>query len=733
MEKIYILFNLILILLSIKITLEDICPDNKINIAALGKCETIEDLLFNESLPLKTENLLYLASTDERRIEKKGFKLDILKLNDSKLHSHNMRKSKLYIPNSCIEEMEKHELIKLDRSKGIVILVSDSNNLNINNIPNNYFIIRHNSADSQIKLINSKSFDFSFCNKEPILLEDEIKLEELKYNSTNDNDSINLDKVLYGRKYGIDLFDPYSNFFNDICFKFTSENNSDVTLESRVEDYYQNITFCDEKESSHYLGYNYSENKNTITYRCAFGFYKNENEKSSYLDLIDSEIKTYVSVSNLKVITCYKNFLNLRDLIKNYGGAICILVLIIQFICFLLFCFLGIKSIKKQLEDLFTLGNEIIRRQSVLKENNLTIEKENDSKDNFNNFSQEKIPKFKNKEKPVSNPPKKNDSSENKDNEIQKVNSEEENKINRQETSGNIKEETKNDNNNEENKLANERKVTTEDKDFRNKVFGNNLSSSVIKKSKVPFDKATNIDIDMKSESSQLYDYESDELNELPFDKALKKDKRNFCVYYCNILVVSHIILNVFFRQSDYNLFVVKLGLLFMTFPINLTFNSFFFTNEKIKLNYVKSIEDISTFWSNISNTVYSSILSSTFLIILKFISLTHNSIRSLRKIKNVKEAKEKSVCLLKCIKLRIFIYYILSFAFLIIFGFYVLCFCAIFENTQLILVKSTFTSWLISLIYPFIICFITSFFRSISFACESKCLYLVKQLLQML
>ena len=731
MEKFYNTLTLILILHSIKITLEDICPDNKINIAALIKCETIEDVLLNESLPLKTENLLYLASNDERRIDKNGYLLEIFKLNDTKLLSHDMKKSKLYIPNSCLEAMKNHELIKLDRNKGIVILVSDSNNLNINNIPDNYFIIRHNSGNAQIKYINSKNFDFSFCNKEPILLEEKININTLKYNSTNDTDSVNIKKILYGRKYGIDLFDPYSDFFNDICFKFTSEKGSDVTLESRVEDYYQNITLCDEKENSHYLGYNYSEDNDIITYRCAFGFYKSENEKSSNLDLIDSEIKTYVSVSNLKVITCYKKFLNLKDLIKNYGGSICILVIIIQFICFLLFCFLGIKYIKKQLEDLFTLGNEIIRRKSLLTENHLTIE--NDSKDHFNNFIQEKSPKLQNQEKPVSNPPKNKEISENKDNEIQKENSIEANKINRQETSGDIKVEIKEENNNEEKKATNERKDIIEDKDFRNKVLDNKLSSSVIKKSKGQFDKETNIDLDMKSESSQLYDYEIDELNELPFDKALKKDKRNFCVYYCNILAVSHIILNLFFRQSDYNLFVVKLGLLFMTFPINLTFNSFFFTNEKIKINYVKSVEDISTFWSNISNTVYSSILSSTFLIILKFISLTHNSIRALRKIKNVELAKKKSVCLLRCIKLRIFIYYILSFAFLIIFGFYVLCFCAIFENTQLILVRSTFTSWLISLLYPFIICFITSLFRSLSFTCESKCLYIVKQLLQML
>ena len=69
----------------------------------------------------------------------------------------------------------------------------------------------------------------------------------------------------------------------------------------------------------------------------------------------------------------------------------------------------------------------------------------------------------------------------------------------------------------------------------------------------------------------QLFDYDDDELNELSLEKVLKYDNRSFCRYYGSILLFSHIILNVFFRHNDYNLFTVKLGLLFMTFPINLT------------------------------------------------------------------------------------------------------------------------------------------------------------------
>ena len=745
MKTFFNYINIFLLINFLSLTSEEICPKDQISITALGKCESIESFLLNESLSLKTENLLYLASNNDRKIEKDGYKLEIFKLNDPKLQSHNKRKSKIYIPNSCMERMSNHEKIKLDKDKGIIILVSDYNKLNRNNIPNNYFIIRHNSDNTEMKYINSQNFDFSFCNKDPILFEDEININNLLYipnDNNTSNEKVDINTVLSVRKFGIDLFDPYSDFFNDICFKFTSEKGSDVTLESRVEDYYQNITFCNETENAHYLSYNYSENTKSITFRCAFGFYKDANDKSNYLDIIDTELKTFASVSNFKVITCYKEFLSLKAIIRNYGGMICIIVLFIQIICFLLFCFLGLKSIRKQLEDLFNLGNEIIRRQSLLNNANLNYEKEEENSsrtglDNIKNTQKEKPP-FESQAKNNAHPPKKKESSVSGENTDDVIKIEKDNSKSNE--AKNIEKSIQQENKKEKKEEINKSNISNKEKkeeivnDNLNKklLVENKLSASIIRKEKVKeADKATNIDI--KSENSQLYEYENDELNEQPFDKAIKNDKRGFCNYYCNILVISHIVLNVFFRHSDYNLFVVKLGLLFMTFPINLTFNILFFTNKAMKLNYIKSMEDISMFWNNIANSVYSSILSSIFLIILKLVCLTHNSVRALRKIKNVNLAKKKSVCVLRCIKIRLMLYYLLSFVFLAGFGFYVLCFCSVFENTQNVLIKSTFTSWVISLVYPFGICFITSIFRSLALKCKSKCLYAIKQLLQWL
>ena len=736
MTNFSLIINIILLLYFIINTKEDPCAEGEIGISPLGKCIKIKDILEGTNLSIKTENLFYLAANNEGKINKNNYKMEIYKLNDTKLQSHNMRKSKLYIPKSCMEKMNRNPELLLDKDKGIIIIVQDFNKLNSNNISDEYFIILHNSGNSQTKYINSKTFDFSFCSANPILFENEILLGNLKY-ANDDIKKIDIDKIIYGRKLGIDLFNPYSDFLNDICFKFTSEKGTDVTLESRVEDYYQNITFCDDKENSHYISYNYSDSKQTITYRCAFGYYKNGEDKSSYLDVIDNELKSLVHVSNLKVITCYKQFLNLRDIIKNYGGMICIIVLIIQIVCFLIYCFVGINPIKEKVNNLFTLGKAIVRRLSMLGVHlnighEISYDKSNDNdiaqpKKKFNlwgqikKLKQRKLLQQKNQSKEHlnlnhANPPK-----------LYLSNSGNEDKNQNEEVKINIMD-------------VNEQNEDNKDELFINNTDKNGINSqseitklSRFKNSpKLNGENKENND-DKKSENSQIYDYEADELNELSLDKAIKYDKRNFCKYYWNILFTSHIILNVFFRHNDYNLFTVKLGLLLMTFPINLTMNIFFFTSKNIKLTYIRSMDDISSFWTNIANSIYSSILANAILIILKFISLTHNSVRALRKIADINSAEAKSECILKCIKIRIVLYYILSFIFLIVFGFYVLSFCAIFENTQIRLIKSTFSSWIISLIYPFIICFITSIVRSFALMCKSKILYTVKKIMQFL
>ena len=237
-----------------------------------------------------------------------------------------------------------------------------------------------------------------------------------------------------------------------------------------------------------------------------------------------------------------------------------------------------------------------------------------------------------------------------------------------------------------------------------------------------------------KSRITQIFKLTDEDKNELNFKRAVKYDKRNFCQYYWTILQIGHIIINVFMRcDDDYNLFSVKLGLLFMLFPINLTFNIFFFTSKNIKATYINDLNEITLFAKNLLHTFASSIFSSIILILLKMLCLTHSSLRSLKKMHDVDEAKKKEIWIMRCIKIRINLYYVLCFIFLLVFGYYIACFCVIFENTQYDLIKSMFTSWALSLIYPFLIYLVTSIFRMIGVKGKKRCAYKINQILQML
>ena len=85
----------------------------------------------------------------------------------------------------------------------------------------------------------------------------------------------------------------------------------------------------------------------------------------------------------------------------------------------------------------------------------------------------------------------------------------------------------------------------------------------------------------------------------------------------------------------------------------------------------------------------------------------------------------------LKQIKLKFICFFIFNIIFLLITWYYVSCFCAVYKNTQVYLIKNTAISYSISLIYPFIISFIPCFFRIFAFKGSGICLYKISQIIQ--
>ena len=105
--------------------------------------------------------------------------------------------------------------------------------------------------------------------------------------------------------------------------------------------------------------------------------------------------------------------------------------------------------------------------------------------------------------------------------------------------------------------------------------------------------------------------------------------------------------------------------------------------------------------------------------------------------IKNVKSRKNldsKVNKTLKCIKIKLALFFIITFLLLLFFTFYITCFCGVYINTQVHLIKDSLVSFLLSLIYPFGIFFLPCMFRKLSLSDKNKdreCIYKLSQFVQ--
>ena len=76
------------------------------------------------------------------------------------------------------------------------------------------------------------------------------------------------------------------------------------------------------------------------------------------------------------------------------------------------------------------------------------------------------------------------------------------------------------------------------------------------------------------------------------------------------------------------------------------------------------------------------------------------------------KNLKYKKIATLKCITIKSIIYFISTFVLLLFFWYYLSCFCAIYKNTQLHLIKDSLISYAFSMVYPFAIFLLPGLFR---------------------
>ena len=223
--------------------------------------------------------------------------------------------------------------------------------------------------------------------------------------------------------------------------------------------------------------------------------------------------------------------------------------------------------------------------------------------------------------------------------------------------------------------------------------------------------------------------FENDELNFLEYQYALLYDKRSFCEIYLSVLKKQNTLILCFsYCSKDYNLGILKFSFLMFQFAIFITISAFFFTDNTLNNIYEnKNKFDIPFMVRQLALTF---LICLGLNIIFKFLMTTDNLIL---RMKYEKESFDEGIHSIKCKLILYFIFCLL----IILFGWYYIgCFCAIYRNTQIILMKCAGYSLCVTFVYQIFFSLLSPSFRKCavnSEAKDKKCLYEFSKILSYL
>ena len=525
---------------------------------------------------------------------------------------------------------------------------------------------------------------------------------------------------------GYNLFDLNDSFYNDICSTYTTENGTDLTLADRKNIIYDNngnISMC--QDGCTFQSYNSTtrkakcdcsvQTKETITDASKISFDKK--------DLADSFFNTLKN-SNFLVLKCYKLVFSKKGQTNNIGSYLMTAVTCV----FIILMFIYIINGNKKIEYFIQIILKIKLTSSFKPKKNYKSKK---SKKNFKNKGNKKnktksAKMYYNKNKNVNFPPKRKSNKSTNINSTYKKSwdnliSFPERSKSKKNLLGNIKKSKKNNNNNKIDKNSsnkNNHKISTINR--QKEVTSNNVYK--VKDPKMNIDKI------------KISDLNDEELNNLEYEYAIIIDKRTYFQYYYSLLKKKQLIIFAFYPANDYNLIAVKISLLLLSFSLYFTINGFFFSDETMnKINEDNGVYDIVF---QIPQIMYSTVISIIINMILKRLSLSERNILAIKSESNYLIAQNKSKNIKMCIKIKLAIFFILSFIFMAFFWYFISCFCAVYKNTQQILIKDTLISFTISMLYPFGLNLLPGILRMYALRAikkDKKCLYKISGLIALI
>ena len=526
---------------------------------------------------------------------------------------------------------------------------NQKNNINNDSYITNNTLIDLTQCEKSLRVYYNISNDESLYILKIDVIQKGMKIPKVEYDvfsklegknlqklnlSICENDKINIFTSVDSIS-NLDIINPISKYYTDICYPATSDFGTDITLNDRKNEFVEkNKTVC--QEDCIFIGYNYTSKKANCS--CDV-----KEPSLTYKNMIIDKNKLFHNfldinnIANIDFLFCYEILFRKNELLKNIGSYILILIILFHII------FIFIFYIKSYLKII-----NIINNFFNYKNNNLS-ESKGSRKNILGELNNQNLLKQKNNEKIIFN---KNNLSVYKE----------------------LKKKKKN----------------------HSKIKINKIKDVKIIKKQINL--------------SNIFKYTIDEINSLPYELAIKNDKRTYCDYYISLLKTKHDLLFSFCYNQDYNSKILKIDLFFLGFTTSYIINGLFFTEDTLHKIYIdKSSFD---FIYQLPKTIYSTIISSILDFILESLALSNDAILDFKNIKSNKDLSKGRNYLLIKLKIKFVLYFIISSILLILFWYYIAMFGVIYKNTQIHLIKDTICSFIETLVYPFWINLLPGIFR---------------------
>ena len=637
----------------------------------------------NENIILLTKNVLFQLSTlDEQNKQT----LDNILISNVDL-------------GECEKIIRRQKNLKQEDNLTIIKMDIKSDNLKAT-------YVQYEIYDS-----NKTKVDLSVCKNTSIYINTPVYLSqeiESLYKSLSES--------------GYNLFNSNDSFYNDICSPYTSEKGIDIPMSDRQNEIYSNIkdyTIC--QNNCSFVYYNTSNKKSKCECQAQIEEIKTETKLINYKDELFVSFYKTLKNSNFLVLKCYKLIFSIEGQKYNFGSYIMSVIFLLLIIVIIIHFIIGRKKLhniilkiiyQKKSFKIFNKkkNNENLNTETKIKKKTKYFPiktNQNNHNNRINLKNKLKNNKKINKNKEKNEPPPKQKITGNKNVKRGSFINLYNNSASRLEDIS-IKKKPKNIGGS----VKMLRRVYPRNKILKDKNNKNNKNKlnqiSVFKKS-LPISMNSSGPISPKKNNNNNNEIKGDingnlflneeELNNLKYEDAISLDKRNYLQYYFSLLKKKHLILFTFYPSDDYNLITMKISLFLLSFSLYFTINGFFFTDETMHNIYINN-GDLELLYQ-IPLILYSSVITSVINVILRQLSLSERTILKLKNEENINTCIEKSNVSERWIKIKFIIFYIISFIFMSFFWYFISCFCVVYKNTQTIMIKDTFYSFGLSMLYP--------------------------------